>query len=52
MMYKKMSVKEMELAVFDLECKSCEDCPFATVCGKYELFWGCGIWEESMGEDL
>ena len=52
MMYEGMTVKEMELAVFDLECESCEGCPFAAVCGELELFWGCGVWEESMGKDL
>ena len=52
MMYEGMSVEEMELAVFDLECESCEGCPFAAVCGEHELFWGCSVWEESMGEDL
>lgn len=52
MMYEGMSVEEMELAVFDLECEGCADCPFAKVCGEHELFWGCVVWEESMGEDL
>lgn len=52
MMYEGMSVEEMEKMVFDLECKDCKDCPFSAVCGKLELFWGCGVWEESMGEDL
>ena len=47
-----MTVEEMELAVFDLECEDCEYCPFAAVCGEHELFWGCGVWEDSMGEDL
>jgi len=52
MMYEGMSVKEMELAIFDLDWEDCESCPFATVCGEHELFWGCMIWEEEMGEDL
>ena len=52
MMYEGMSVEEMELAVFDLECEGCEGCPFAAVCGEHELFWGCPVWEEEMGEDL
>ena len=47
-----MTVEEMELAVFDLECKDCTECPFKEVCSKHELFWGCGVWEDSMGEDL
>ena len=49
---KEMTVEEMELAVFDLECTDCKECPFKEVCGKYELFWGCGVWEDAMGEDL
>ena len=49
---KEMTVEEMELAVFDLECKDCKECPFKEVCGEYELFYGCGVWEDSMGEDL
>ena len=52
MMYEGMSVEEMELAVFDLECEGCEGCPFAAVCGEHELFWVCGFWEDSMSEDL
>ena len=47
-----MTVEEMELAVFDLECEGCESCPFAAVCGEHELWWGCSVWEDSMGEDL
>ena len=35
-----MTVEEMELAVFDLECTDCKECPFKEVCGKHELFWG------------
>ena len=52
MMYEGMTVEEMELAVFDLECEDCASCPFAAVCGEHELFWGCGVWEDSMSEDL
>lgn len=52
MMYEGMSVEEMELAVFDLECEGCADCPFSAVCGEQELFWGCPVWEDMMGEDL
>lgn len=34
-------------------CESvCEVCPFADRCGKEELYWGCGVWETAMGEDL
>lgn len=35
------------------ECEDvCEVCPFAERCGREELYWGCGVWEEMMGEDL
>ena len=30
----------------------CEVCPFADRCEKEELYWGCGVWETAMGEDL
>jgi hypothetical protein len=52
MKYEEMTVEEMETMVFDLECESCEECPFKSVCGEHELFWGCGVWETAMGEDL
>ena len=29
-----------------------EDCPHAELCNSEELHWGCGVWEEAMGEDL
>lgn len=32
--------------------RSCEECPFKDSCKSEELFWGCGVWEDSMGEDL
>jgi len=35
------------------ECEDvCEVCPFAERCGREELYFGCGVWEEMMGEDL
>ena len=52
MMYERISHEEMMEMVYDLECEGCEDCPFAAVCGEQELFWGCGVWEDMMGEDL
>ena len=30
----------------------CETCPFAQTCTIAELWWGCGFWEETQGEDL
>lgn len=32
--------------------QDCEVCPFFDSCSKEELFWGCGVWESEMGEDL
>lgn len=52
MMYEGMTIEEMERVIWDMERDSCEGCPFAEVCGKLELFYGCGVWEEAMGEDL
>lgn len=35
------------------ECGSaCESCPFKQLCKDVELWWGCGVWEEEMGDDL
>ena len=31
---------------------ACERCPYADRCQREELWWGCGAWEQSMGEDL
>lgn len=32
--------------------KNCEICPFYNTCEKEGLYWGCGVWEDGMGEDL
>lgn len=38
---------------FDLDdYETCSHCPLEDVCGECELYWGCGVWEESMGDDL
>ena len=52
MMYEEMGYEELLHVVFDLECEGCEDCPVAHLCGEHELFWGCSVWEDAMGEDL
>ena len=52
MMYEEMTREELMEMVYDMDCESCEVCPFAKVCGQHELFWGCGVWEDMMGEDL
>lgn len=51
--------KEMHKAINELyeavgyDCDACcEQCPYAEACEANELFWGCGVWEDSMGEDL
>ena len=38
--------------VVEMVCSGCEDCPFAERCEHEELWWGCSVWEEEMGEDL
>ena len=38
--------------VVEMSCSGCADCPFHVQCEKEELWWGCSVWEESMGEDL
>ena len=38
--------------VVEMSCSGCADCPFHEQCGEEELWWGCSVWEESMGEDL
>lgn len=30
----------------------CELCPYYRLCCHEELYFGCGVWEDSMGEDL
>lgn len=31
---------------------ACERCPYADRCDASEGYWGCGAWEEGMGDDL
>ena len=42
----------IEAEGYDADRNYCEGCPHANECGKKELFWGCQVWEDSMGEDL
>ena len=50
---KKMTNREELMEkVYALECDSCEECPLTNLCESYELFWGCEVWENSMGENL
>lgn len=36
---------------YDAE-KTCRECPFRAECKASDLCYGCGVWEELMGEDL
>lgn len=31
---------------------TCESCPFEQLCEDVELWWGCYVWEDEMGDDL
>lgn len=31
---------------------ACERCPYRARCRQDELWWGCGAWEQSIGDDL
>lgn len=54
--------REMELVVAELAAEyvvsgegcegACEHCPYAEECEASDGWWGCGAWEEGMGEDL
>ena len=44
-----MMYEEMEVG---MDLAGCVGCPHAEECEALELFWGCGVWEDSMGEDL
>ena len=40
-------------ALTQQECDAiCQRCPYRERCEIEALYWGCGVWEESMGEDL
>lgn len=47
-----MTREELMAIVYALEGHTCEGCPVADHCEALELFWGCGVWEEGMGDDL
>lgn len=42
----------LETEGYDEDRDYCEGCPYRDRCGSEEIFWGCGVWEDSMGEDL
>lgn len=35
-----------------MELVGCAECEHRYECEALELYWGCGVWEEAMGEDL
>jgi hypothetical protein len=43
--------EDREYSMEELE-NMCEGCPYAEQCQAQQLYWGCGIWEAQMGEDL
>ena len=43
--------EDREYSMEELD-KMCECCPYAEQCQAQQLYWGCGIWEAQMGEDL
>jgi hypothetical protein len=53
-----MTTKEQRAIMWEMyhqidECEDvCEKCPLRHICGKEELFFGCPVWEDEMGEDL
>lgn len=48
-----MTTDEMFDVIFDFDDDiTCKDCPFKKECGEHELFYGCIVWEDAMGEDL
>ena len=32
--------------------EACASCPYAEECHASEGWWGCGVWEKGMGDDL
>lgn len=38
MMHEEMTREELMPMVYNLECDSCESCPFREICEHYELF--------------
>lgn len=32
--------------------EACKSCPAADSCKSLELWWGCGFWEDDLGEDV
>lgn len=52
-MYELVDATLMDLVVYGEGCEAaCAACPFRERCHEVEGWWGCGAWEEGMGDDL
>ena len=37
----------------EISCEqACNECPYRKKCYDKKLYFSCGVWEETMGEDL
>lgn len=52
MMTKKEFYEVVDKLLDQYGAEGCAHCPYAEQCETRELYWGCGVWEEQMGEDL
>ena len=50
--FMEMYYERIEAEGINDEIDYCEGCPYRDRCESEELFWGCGVWEDYMGEDL
>ena len=44
--------EELENEFLETGENVCARCPYRDQCEKEELYWGCGVWETQMGDDL
>lgn len=40
------------LEAYETTEERCAHCPYREECTTKELFWGCSVWEDEMGDDL
>ena len=45
-------IEELENEFLETGEDVCARCPYRDQCEKEELYWGCGVWETQMGDDL
>jgi hypothetical protein len=50
--FMEMYYERIDAEGIDESVDYCEGCPYRDRCHSEEIFWGCGVWEDSMGEDL